>query len=178
MLKHIHFVQCRQVQNDIVMLRIYNSLSKKIEEFKSIESPNVKMYACGPTVYDYQHIGHMRRYVGDDILIRVLEFNGFKVKQVMNITDVGHLVSDSDTGEDKMEKGARKFGMSTWEIAKKFEKQFFSSMDALNISRPGVLMRATDYIREQIVFIQTLEQKGFTHKIADGIYFDTSKFQH
>jgi len=151
------------------MLKIYNTLTRKIEEFIPINPPVVNMYACGPTVYDYQHIGHMRRYVGDDILIRVLEFNGFKVKQVMNITDVGHLVSDSDTGEDKMEKGARKFGMSTWEIAKKFEKQFFNSINALNIQPPSIVMRATDYIREQIVFIQTLE-------IADGIYFDTSKF--
>ncbi len=157
------------------MLKLYNTLTRKIENFKAINPPQVNMYTCGPTVYDYQHIGHMRRYVGDDILIRTLEFNGFKVKQVMNITDVGHLVSDSDTGEDKMEKGARKFGMSTWDIAKKFEKQFFSSMDALNIERPDILMHATDYIQEQIVFIQILEQKGFTYKIEDGIYFDTSK---
>ncbi|MDP2585253.1 MAG: cysteine--tRNA ligase [Candidatus Levybacteria bacterium] len=158
------------------MLKIYNTLSRKIEDFKPLNPPVVNMYTCGPTAYDYQHIGHMRRYVGDDILIRVLEFNGFKVKQVMNITDVGHLVSDSDTGEDKMEKGARKFGMSTWEIAKKFEKHFFNSMDGLNIQSPDILMHATDYIQEQIVFIQILEQKGFTYKIDDGIYFDTSKF--
>lgn len=158
------------------MLKLYNTLTRKIEDFRPIHPPQVSMYTCGPTVYDYQHIGHMRRYVGDDILIRVLELNGFKVKQAMNITDVGHLVSDSDTGEDKMEKGARKFGMSTWDIAKKFEKQFFNSMDALNIQRPEILMHATDYIKEQIVFIQTLEQKGFTYKIDDGIYFDTSKF--
>jgi cysteinyl-tRNA synthetase len=158
------------------MLKLYNTLSRKIEEFKPQNQPLVTMYACGPTVYDYSHIGHMRRYVGDDILIRVLEFNGYKVRQVMNVTDVGHLVSDSDVGEDKMEKGARKFGMSTWEIAKKLEKQFFNSMDALNIQRPTVLMHATDYIQEQIAFIQVLEQKGFTYKIADGIYFDTSKF--
>jgi cysteinyl-tRNA synthetase len=158
------------------MLRLYNTLTKKIEDFKPQNPSLVTMYTCGPTVYDYQHIGHMRRYVGDDILVRVLEFNGFKVKRAMNITDVGHLVSDSDVGEDKMEKGARKFGMSTWEIAKKFEKQFFNSADALNIQRPDVLMRATDNIQEQIVFIQILEQKGFTYKIEDGIYFDTSKF--
>lgn len=158
------------------MLRLFNTLSKKIEDFKPQNPSLVTMYSCGPTVYDYQHIGHMRRYVGDDILVRVLEFNGFKVKQAMNITDVGHLVSDSDTGEDKMEKGARKFGMSTWEIAKKFEKQFLNSIDALNIQRPDVLMHATDYIQEQIVFVQILEQKGFTYKIDDGIYFDTSKF--
>jgi cysteinyl-tRNA synthetase len=157
------------------MLCLYNTLTKKIEEFKPLNPPVVNMYTCGPTVYDYQHIGHMRRYVGDDILIRALEYNGFKVKQAMNVTDVGHLVSDSDTGEDKMEKGARKFGMSTWEIAKKFEKQFLNSMDALNIQRPSVLMHATDYIKEQIVFIQILEQGGFIYKIKDGIYFDTSK---
>jgi cysteinyl-tRNA synthetase len=158
------------------MLKIYNTLTKQVEEFKPQNPPLVTMYTCGPTVYDYQHIGHMRRYVGDDILVRVLEFNGFKVKQAMNITDVGHLASDSDTGEDKMEKGARKFGMSTWEIAKKFEKHFFNSAEALNIQRPNVVMHATDYIQEQIVFIQILEQKGFTYKISDGIYFDTSKF--
>ena len=158
------------------MVRIYNTLTKKVEEFKPQNPPMVTMYACGPTVYDYQHIGHMRRYVGDDILVRVLEYNGFKVKEAMNITDVGHLVSDSDTGEDKMEKGARKFEMSVWDIAKKFEKQFFNSMDALNIERPDILMHATDCIKEQIVFIQILEEKGFIYKILDGIYFDTSKF--
>lgn len=157
------------------MLKLYNTLTRKIEEFKPQNPPLVTMYTCGPTVYDFQHIGHMRRYVGDDILIRVLEFNNFKVKQVMNITDVGHLVSDSDTGEDKMEKGARKFGMTVWDIAKKFEKQFFNSIDGLNIQRPDKVMHATDYIKEQIVFIQALEQKGFTYKIEDGIYFDTSK---
>jgi cysteinyl-tRNA synthetase len=158
------------------MLKIYNTLTRKIEDFKPQNPSGVSMYTCGPTVYDYQHIGHMRRYVGDDILVRVLEFNGFRVRQAMNITDVGHLVSDSDTGEDKMEKGARKFGMSTWEIARKFEKQFWASIDCLNIQRPDVVMHATDCIKEQIVFIQILEQRGFTYKIADGIYFDTSKF--
>jgi cysteinyl-tRNA synthetase len=159
------------------MLRIYNTLTREIEEFKSINPPYVKMYTCGPTVYDYQHIGHMRRYVGDDILIRTLESNGYRVEQAMNITDVGHLVSDTDTGEDKMEKGARKFGMDVWQIAKKFEKQFFDSMDKLNIERPEILMHATDFIKEQIVFIQALEQKGLTYKINDGIYFDTSKIK-
>ncbi|MDO8583393.1 MAG: cysteine--tRNA ligase, partial [bacterium] len=139
------------------MLKIYNTLSKNIEEFNPQNPPLVTMYTCGPTVYDFSHIGHMRRYVGDDILIRTLEFNNFKVKQVMNITDVGHLVSDADSGEDKMEKGAKKFGMTVWDIAKKFEKQFFDSMDLLNIQRPKKVMRATDYIKEQIIFIQTLE---------------------
>ena len=161
----------------MIMLKIYNTLTRKVEEFKPLNPPVVNMYTCGPTVYDYQHIGHMRRYVGDDILIRTLEFNNFKVKQVMNITDVGHLTSDSDTGEDKMEKGARKFGMSVWDIAKKFEKQFFNSANVLNIRRPDILMHATDYIKEQVVFIQQLSKKGYTYKIDDGIYFDTSKFK-
>lgn len=158
------------------MLRLYNTLTRQVEDFKPQNPSLVTMYTCGPTVYDYSHIGHMRRYVGDDILVRVLEFDGYRVKQAMNITDVGHLVSDCDTGEDKMEKGSRKFGMSTWEIAKKFEKQFFNSTDALNIQRPDIVMRATEFIKEQIVFIQILEQRGYTYKIPDGIYFDTSKF--
>lgn len=134
------------------------------------------MYSCGPTVYDYQHIGHMRRYVGDDILIRVLKANEYNVHHVLNITDVGHLVSDSDTGEDKMEKGAKKFGLSVWDIAKKFEAQFKDSCELLNITLPKDLMHATDYILEQIELVKKLEEKGFTYKTADGIYFDTSKF--
>jgi len=158
------------------MLQIYNTLSRSVEEFKPINPLHVSIYSCGPTVYDYQHIGHMRRYVGDDILVRVIRANGFDVKHVMNITDVGHLTSDSDTGEDKMEKGAKKFGMSVWDIAKKFEKQFFDSSDLLNIKRPNVVIHATDAIQDQVDLIQILEEKGFTYKTSDGIYFDTSKF--
>ncbi len=160
------------------MFKIYNTLTRSVEEFKPINPPNVGMYSCGPTVYDFQHIGHMRRYVGDDILIRVLKYNGFKLHHVMNITDVGHLVSDSDTGEDKMEKGAKKFGMSVWDIAKKFEEQFKNSCKALNINLPtGTnLMHATDYIPEQIALVKKLEEKGYTYKTEDGIYFNTSKF--
>lgn len=159
------------------MLSLYNTATRKIEEFRPIDPENVRMYSCGPTVYDYQHIGHMRTYVGDDILIRVLKEQGYKVKQVMNITDVGHLTSDGDTGEDKMEKGAKKAGMSVWEIAKMFERQFFDSLDKLNVQRPDVVMRATHYIKDQIELIEILEEKGFTYQIADGIYFDTSKFK-
>src|SRR3989338_280860 len=158
------------------MLQIYNTLSRSVEEFKPINPLHVSIYSCGPTVYDYQHIGHMRRYVGDDILVRVIRANGFDVKHVMNITDVGHLTSDSDTGEDKMEKCAKKFGMSVWDIAKKFEKQFFDSSDLLNIKRPNVVIHATDAIQDQVDLIQILEEKGFTYKTSDGIYFDTSKF--
>ncbi|MDE2025420.1 MAG: cysteine--tRNA ligase [Patescibacteria group bacterium] len=160
------------------MVRLYNTLTHAIEEFKPLHDNEIAMYSCGPTVYDYQHIGHMRRYIGDDILIRVLQWMGYKVKHVMNITDVGHLSSDSDSGEDKMEKGAKKFGLSVWDIARKFEKQFFDSTDALNIMRPDVLMHATDYIDEQIDLIEVLDKKGYVYKIdGDGIYFDTSKFK-
>lgn len=158
------------------MLKLYNTLTRQIEEFNPLNPQKVGIYSCGPTVYDYQHIGHMRRYVGDDLLVRVLKFNNYSVKHVMNITDVGHLVSDSDTGEDKMEKGAKKFGKSVWDIAKMFEEQFFDSMKLLDIKRPDVVIHATEAIAEQIELIKTLEKKGFTYKIADGIYFDTSKF--
>src|SRR3972149_9716884 len=158
------------------MLRIYNTLSHSVEGFEPINPPQVYMYTCGPTVYDYMHIGHMRRYVGDDILIRVLKLNNFNVHHVMNITDVGHLTSDADTGEDKMEKGAKKFGMSVWDIAKKFEQQFKDSCKLLNISLPSDLMHATGFIKEQIDLIKKLEEKGFIYKTDDGIYFDTSKF--
>ena len=159
------------------MLHLYNTLSRSVEEFISLNPLTVGLYSCGPTVYDYAHIGHMRKYTMDDILVRVLRANGYKVKHVMNITDVGHLVSDEDTGEDKMEKGAKKYGLSVWEIAKKFEDQFFKSTDAVGINRPDEVMHATDYIKEQIELVQQLEKKGYTYEIAgDGIYFDTSKF--
>jgi cysteinyl-tRNA synthetase len=159
------------------MLKIYNTLTHKVGEFRPLNPPAVGIYSCGPTVYDYQHIGHMRRYVGDDILIRVLKFNGFQVHHAMNITDVGHLVSDADMGEDKMEKGAKKFGKSVWDIAKMFEQQFKDSCIELNIQLPKDLMHATDFIKEQIDLIRVLQEKGYTYQTTDGIYFDTSKFK-
>jgi cysteinyl-tRNA synthetase len=158
------------------MLKFYNSLTRKIEEFRPLKSPDVGMYSCGPTVYGYAHIGHLRRYVGDDVIKRVLALNGFKVKHVMNITDVGHLTSDADTGEDKMEKGAKALGKTVWEVAKFFEEQFFKSTDILNIKRPDILCRATEHISDQIDLIKRLEEKGFTYKTEQGIYFDISKF--
>jgi len=158
------------------MLRIYNTLTRKIEKFEPKNPPEVKMYTCGPTVYDFSHIGHMRRYVGDDILVRILDYNGFEVKNVVNITDVGHLTSDEDTGEDKMEKGALMYKMSVWNVAKKFEEQFWQSCELLNIKKPSKTMKATDYIKDQIELVQILEEKGITYKTEDGIYFDTSKF--
>ena len=158
------------------MLKLYNTLTRQIEDFQPIKFPNVGIYACGPTVYDYLHIGNMRRYVGDDILVRVLNYDGYKIKYVINITDVGHLTSDADTGQDKMEKGSKKFKMSVWDIAKKFEKTFFKDWEALNLLDPSEVMHATDYINDQIQLIEILEEKGFTYKTSDGIYFNTSKF--
>jgi cysteinyl-tRNA synthetase len=157
-------------------MRLYNTLSRTIEEFKTLEENQVKMYACGPTVYDYAHIGHMRKYINDDVLRRVLEQNGYTVKHVMNVTDVGHLVSDGDEGEDKLEKGAKKFGKSVLDVAKYFEKDFFDSIHAVNIQKPTIVARATEHIKEQIELIEVLEEKGYTYTTSQAIYFDISKF--
>jgi cysteinyl-tRNA synthetase len=135
----------------------------------------VGLYTCGPTVYDHQHIGNYRTFLFEDLLKRVLEWNGYRVRHVMNITDVGHLTSDADTGEDKMEKGSRRTGKSAWEIAQLYTDAFIADAKALNIEPPTVLSRATDHIREQIEFIADIEKKGFTYRTSDGIYFDTSK---
>jgi cysteinyl-tRNA synthetase len=159
------------------MFQIYNTLTHKIEEFKPINPLNVGFYSCGPTVYDFTHIGHARTYIFADILQRVLEFNGYKVKRVMNITDVGHLASDADSGEDKMEKGAKREGRSVWDIAKFYTEDFFSMCQKLNIKKPEIICKATDYIKEMIQIMKVLEKKGFTYKTDDGIYFDTSKFR-
>ena len=132
------------------------------------------MYACGPTVYNYAHIGNLRTYLFEDVLRRVLEFNGFKVKHVMNITDVGHLVSDSDTGEDKMEVGSRRTGKSAWEIAGEFAQAFKDDLSQLNIIEPTIWCKATDHISEQIEMIRLIEAKGLAYRTSDGIYFDTS----
>ncbi len=158
------------------MLKLFNTLTKNIEEFKPIDSTQVGYYSCGPTVYDFAHIGHARTYIFADILQRALEFNGYKVKRVMNITDVGHLTSDSDTGEDKMEKGAVRERKTVWEIAKFYKDDFMEMITKLNIKKPEIICRATDHIEDMIKMIKKLEQNGFSYKISDGIYFDTSKF--
>jgi cysteinyl-tRNA synthetase len=157
-------------------LNLYNTLSRRVETFKPFKDDVVSLYACGMTVYDNAHIGHAKKYIGDDILVRVLQWNGYNVTHAMNVTDVGHLTNDSDDGEDKMLKGAEKYNMSVWEVAQRFEGEFWKSMDAVGNTRPHILMHATDYIDEQIALIQQLEQKGYTYRIQDGIYFDTSKF--
>lgn len=150
-------------------------MSRKIEEFVPTNPPKVGMYSCGPTVYHYPHIGNLRTYISNDILKRTLTLNGFDVLHVMNITDVGHLVGDSDSGEDKMEKGAKREGKTVWQIAEYYANDFWDSLEKLNIIKPNVICKATDYIKEMINLISALEQKGYTYRIDDGVYFDTSK---
>ncbi|MBU0979130.1 cysteine--tRNA ligase [Patescibacteria group bacterium] len=158
-------------------MKLYNTLSRKIEKIESLHPPQVGLYTCGPTVYDYTHIGHVRKYLMDDVLVRTLKQAGFQVRHVMNITDVGHLTSDSDTGEDKLEKGAVKYGETVWQIAEKFTKLFFESMDLIGNLRSDVVAKVTDHIPEQIELVKRLEAKGLTYVIAgDGVYFDTAKF--
>ncbi|MCK5320369.1 cysteine--tRNA ligase [Candidatus Parcubacteria bacterium] len=156
---------------------LYNTLTRKKEEFKEIKNGEVGLYTCGPTVYNYAHIGNLRAYIFEDILKRVLKYNGYKVKHVMNITDVGHLVGDMDMGEDKLEKGSKREGKTAWEIAEFYTKAFKSDLKKLNIIEPDIWCKATEYIQKQIDLIKILEKKGFTYKTSDGIYYDTSKFK-
>ncbi len=142
-------------------MKLYNTLTKKKEELVPIKKGEVGVYSCGPTVYWNQHIGNMYAFLSWDILVRSLGYLGYKTKWVMNITDVGHMTSDEDTGEDKMEKGAKREGLSVWEVAKKYERQFLDSLDLLNIVRPDVLCRATEHIEEQIKLAKMMEKKGF-----------------
>jgi cysteinyl-tRNA synthetase len=161
--------------NKKTMLKLYNTLTRKKEIFKPLKNKKVGFYTCGPTVYFFAHIGNLRTYIFEDILKRVLEYNGFKVKHVMNITDVGHLTSDSDTGEDKVELGAKRERKTAWEIAEFYTKAFKNDLKLLNIKEPDVWVKATETIEDQINLIKILEKKGFTYKTSDGIYFDTSK---
>jgi cysteinyl-tRNA synthetase len=158
-------------------LFLYNSLTRKKQEFKPIHTGSVGLYTCGPTVYNYAHIGNLRTYIFEDILKRVLLYNGYSVKHVMNITDVGHLTGDRDMGEDKMEAGAAREGKSAWDIAEYYTQSFKKDIQHLNIMAPDVWVKATDTIPEQIALVETLEDKGYTYQTADGIYFDTSKFK-
>lgn len=158
-------------------MRIYNTLTRRKEEFKPIKEGEAGIYTCGPTVYNYAHIGNMRTFISEDLQVRALRFLGWKVNRVMNITDVGHLVSDADTGEDKMEQGARREGKSAWDIARFYTDEFFKDFKALNCADPDVTCRATDYIKEMIDLGLTLEKKGYTYVIpGDGVYFDTARF--
>ena len=159
------------------MLKLYNSLTRKKETFKPLKKGEVGIYSCGPTVYWYQHIGNMRTYIFSDLLKRVLTYEGYKVKQVMNVTDVGHLTSDADEGEDKMEKAALKEGKKAKDIANFYWKVFREDMKKLNIQEPDIWCKATDHIKEQIELIRKLEEKGYTYKTSDGIYFNTAKYK-
>jgi cysteinyl-tRNA synthetase len=157
-------------------MKLYNTLSRKQEELQPPESKkSLTFYACGPTVYDETHIGHMRKYTMDDILKRSLTYLGYNVDHVMNITDVGHLSGDDDSGEDKLEKGAKKHGKTVWDVAKYYTDIFFETTDALNIERP-VVVKATDHIAQMIYLINKLEEKGFTYQTNEAVYFDVTKF--
>ncbi len=156
-------------------LSLYNTLTRKKEEFKPINKNEVGLYTCGPTVYNYAHIGNLRTYLFEDFLKRVLEYNDFQVKHIMNVTDVGHLTGDMDMGEDKLELGAKREGKTAWEIAVNYEEAFKNDLELLNIEAPDVYARVTDNIPEQIDLIKILEDKGYAYKTSDGLYFDTSK---
>ncbi len=156
-------------------LSLYNTLHRSKEAFKPVSDP-VGLYTCGPTVYHYAHIGNLRTYVFEDVLKRVLVYDNYLVKHVMNVTDVGHLTGDRDMGEDKLEVGAAREGKSAWEIADMYLDAFKRDLALLNISEPDIWCKATEYIGEQIGLIKQLEEKGFTYITSDGVYFDTAKF--
>ena len=153
----------------------YNTLTKKKELFKTIEPQKVKMYSCGPTVYKDATIGNMRTNLFQDTLRRVLEYNGYEVKQVMNITDVGHLVSDGDEGEDKMLKSAREEHKTPMEIAEHYTKLFFRDLERLNVETPEVICKATDHIKEMLEMVQKIMERGYAYETSTAIYFDVSK---
>jgi len=157
------------------MLRLYNTMTRSVDDFTPIEQGKVGLYTCGPTVYNYAHIGNLRTYVFEDILKRALLVEGFDVNHVMNVTDVGHLVSDADEGEDKMELGARREGKTVREIAEFYFQAFRRDMERLNLLEPNIWCKATEHIPEQIELVRKLVEKGFTYTIDDGVYFDTSK---
>jgi cysteinyl-tRNA synthetase len=157
-------------------VKIYNTKSKSIEEVIPLHGTAVGMYTCGMTVYDYAHIGHGRKYTMDDILRRTLSYTGYAVNHVQNVTDVGHLSSDGDEGEDKLEKGAKKTGKTVWEVAEYFTTDFYTAMDKLNILRPSVIAKATEHIPEQIALVERLIEKGIAYDTPEAVYFDVTKF--
>jgi len=159
-------------------IKLYNTLTRKKETFTPIKKGNVGLYSCGPTVYWYQHIGNLRTYIFVDLLKKALTYNNLKVKHVMNVTDVGHLTSDEDEGEDKIEKTAKKEGKTAKEISNYYLKVFKEDFKRLNIQDPTIWAKATTHIKEQINLIKKLEKKGFTYKTSDGVYYDSSKFKN
>ncbi len=159
-------------------MRLYNTITRRKDEFSTLDGSNVvRMYSCGPTVYNYAHIGNLRTYVFMDLLRRVLKYEGYEIKGVMNITDVGHLLSDSDDGEDKMAKTAREQQKSPWEIAEYYTSVFMKDFERLNIGKPEIICKATDHIRQMIDYVVGLCEKGYGYETQDGIYYDISKFR-
>ncbi|MCX6746624.1 MAG: cysteine--tRNA ligase [Candidatus Pacearchaeota archaeon] len=158
-------------------IKLYNTLNRKEEIFVPLKKGQVGIYSCGPTVYWYQHIGNLRTYVSNDLIKRVFLYNKYKVKHITNITDVGHLTSDADTGEDKMERAAKKEGKKAEDVANYYFSVFKKDLENLNIIFPNAWPKATEHIKEMIELIKILEKKGFTYKTSDGIYFDTSKLK-
>ncbi|MHA1678791.1 MAG: cysteine--tRNA ligase [Promethearchaeota archaeon] len=159
------------------MVKLYNTLTRKKEIFKPIKDKIVRIYTCGPTVYSYAHLGNLRTFIFEDILKRVLKYNGYKIIHIMNITDVGHLTSQADTGEDKIELAAKKEKKTAWEIADFYTKAFKKDLKLLNIESPTKWIKATETIKDQINLITVLKKRGFAYKIKDGVYFDTSKLK-
>ena len=156
-------------------IRLYNTLTRTKEEFKPLNGNTVRIYSCGPTVYSFAHIGNFRAYIFMDTLRRMLEYNGYNLQHVMNITDVGHLESDADEGEDKMEKAAKKENKDPYEIAKFYSDVFFRDMERLNIEKPEIIAKATEHIGEMLEFVQGLVKNGYAYETSKGIYFDISK---
>ncbi len=157
-------------------MKLYNTLTRKTEEFKPIDPKRVKVYTCGPTVYSYAHIGNFTCYVYWDLLVRTLQANGYKVDRVLNITDVGHLTSDADEGEDKMVKGAKREGKTVWEVAEMYMSDYLKNFRLLNMVEPTNICRATDFIKEDMEIVDVLDEKGYLYDTTDGLYYDTSKF--
>lgn len=159
-------------------MKIYNTLTRQKEEFKPIKEGEVKFYSCGPTVYNYAHIGNLRTYIFNDLLKRALEYNNYKVTHVMNITDVGHLTDDADDGEDKMEKGAKREGKTVWEVAEFYTNAFKTDLKKLNIHEPTVWCKATEHIKEMIDMNKEIQNNGYTYESGGNLYYDTSKFKY
>ena len=158
-------------------IKLYNYLTRKKDTFKPLRRGHVGLYTCGPTVYNYAHIGNLRTYVFEDVLRRTLEYAGYKVKHIMNITDVGHLTDDADSGTDKLEEGSKREGKTVWDIARFYTKAFFTDADRLNIKRAQKIVPATTYIKQQIAIIQTLMQKGYAYATETAVYFHAPKFK-
>ena len=159
-------------------MKLYNTLSRQIEELKPLNPPTVKIYSCGPTVYNYLHIGNWAAYIYWDVLVRALILDGYKPERVINLTDVGHLTSDADEGEDKLVKKAREQGLTAWDIAEQYISAFKTGFDELNLIPPMKFARATDFINEQLELVRKLKQAGLTYQIDDGIYLDTAKVKN